>query len=59
MAQYSPLFFPELNGLTSGVNPPGVYTTNNATTLYFQRMLYQRAMSVFDWTIPEEWDKNF
>ena len=59
MAQYSPLFFPELNGLTSGVNPPGVYTTNNATTIYFQRMLYQRAMSVFDWTIPEEWDKNF
>ena len=59
MAQYSPLFVPELNGLTSGVNPPGVYTTNNATTLYFQRMLYQRAMSVFDWTIPEEWDKNF
>lgn len=56
---YSPLFYPELNNMTSGANPPGVYTTNNATTCYYQRMLYQRAMSAFEWDVPQTWDKAY
>ena len=29
------------------------------TTAYFFRELYERAMSVFDWTIPEAWSKSY
>lgn len=56
MADYSPLFYPELNNYVSMHTPAGVHTTNDATTVYYQRMLYQRAMSVFEWEIPENWD---
>lgn len=56
---YSPLYYPALNNYTAGVNPAGVHTTNDATTFYYQRMLYQRAMSVFNWNTPATWDNSY
>ncbi len=56
---YSPLYYPALNNYTAGVNPAGVHTSGDATTFYYQRMLYQRAMSVFQWETPETWDNAY
>lgn len=56
---YSPLFEDQLNLITSSINPPGVYTSTDATTLYYQRMLFQRAMSAFDFDAPKSWDIQY
>lgn len=53
---YSPLYADQLNMLTTAVNPPGVHTSTDATTLYYQRMLFQRAMSAFEFAAPDNWD---
>lgn len=59
MDSYNPLFYPSLNMASTAVNPPGVHTSDDATTLYYQRMLYQRAMSVIEWHTPDNWDNSF
>lgn len=39
--------------------PSTFHGADNALTKYNFRYLFQRAMSVFDFTIPDEWEKNF
>jgi hypothetical protein len=56
---YQPLFYPQLNNYNASVNPAGVHTSGDATTAYYQRMLYQRAMSVFQWDTPITWDNSY
>lgn len=38
---------------------PSTVHYNDALTRYNFKYLFQRAMSVFDFTIPHEWEKNF
>lgn len=56
---YNPLYYPQLNLYEAGTAPAGVHTTDNATVLYYQRMLYQRAMSVIGVDMPETWDRAY
>lgn len=39
--------------------PSTVHATNDATTRFFERELFQRSISRFDFVFPETWDKNF
>lgn len=45
--------------LYSSVSPSTVHVSNSMMARYFRRYLLQKAMSVFDWTVPEEWDKDY
>ena len=36
-----------------------MHCQNAALSQYFQRYLLQKAFSVFEWTLPESWDKNY
>ena len=42
-----------------GLRSPSGTVENDLTTWYFFRCLYQRALSIVDFTLPEEWNKNY
>lgn len=54
-----PFMYDHINAATSQVNPSTMHASNNALTIYFARYLTQKAVSVFEWTIPEEWGRDY
>ena len=40
-------------------SPSTIHTKNTRLRRYFRKYLLQKAMSVFKWTLPEEWDKDY
>ena len=44
------------NGMQS---PSTIHVKNTAIRAYFFKYLFQKAISVFKWNIPEEWDKDY
>lgn len=55
----APYMYDHINAATSQVNPSTMHASNNALTLYFARYLTQKAVSVFEWTIPENWGRDY
>ena len=53
-----PVFYDHANVVESHRKPYGVHALDNHLTRYYQRYLLQKAMSVFEWTLPEAWEKN-
>ena len=47
------------SALYSSVSPSTVHVSNSYLAHYFRRYLLQKAISVFEWDIPAEWDKDF
>lgn len=47
------------NLLTSFVNPGSVKLHSNYTSAYFRKYLFEKAISVFKWTLPEQWDRDY
>ena len=47
------------NIIDSMSNPSGVVVTNSQTAAFFRRYLIQKAMSVFEWKLPENWNKSY
>ena len=45
--------------LYSSISPSTVHVNNTYLSRYFRRYLLQKAISVFDWVIPEWWDKDY
>lgn len=41
------------------MEPSHIHVKNTQVANYFKRYLFKRAISVFDFTLPEEWDKNY
>lgn len=39
--------------------PTTVHVQNNATATYFRRYLLEKAISVFKWDLPKEWNKDY
>ena len=60
---YSPNDMPVFSGveqlLYSSVSPSTVHVSNTGIAFFFRRYLIQKVFSVFEWTIPEEWDKDY
>ena len=61
-ALYAPLNYDKLNTINNCQLPPGVHTSTDATTAYYQRMLFQRVSShieILGSEIIDNWDKNY
>lgn len=52
---YFPLNYEKINIGAGTYNPSPVKSYNNITFNYWYRWLFQRATSVFDFTLPDEW----
>lgn len=55
---YFPLNYEKINIGAGTYNPSPVKAYNNLTFNYWYRWLFQRATSIFDFTLPEEWQGN-
>lgn len=54
-----PIYYNYLNAANSRVSPSTVHCSNNSMAAYCRRYLLQRAISVFKWTLPESWSKDY
>lgn len=52
-----PVFYDHANSIMSRQKPYSVFTQDNKLAWYYQRYLLQKAMSVFEWELPENWTK--
>ena len=52
-----PVYYDHANSIMSRQRPFKVFTQNNGLAWYYQRYLLQKAMSVFEWDLPENWTK--
>lgn len=59
MSNYTPAAYGEIMGYNSQISPSTVHVKNTALARFFKRYLLQEAMSVFDWTMPESWDRAY
>lgn len=55
----APYSYEFINEYNSQVSPSTVHVKNTGLARFFKRYLLQEAMSVFDWKLPETWDKNY
>lgn len=59
MSNYIPADYDLINIYNSVRSPSTVHVKNNRLRKYFQKYLLQKAISVFKWTLPEEWDRDY
>ena len=52
---YTPLNYEQINTLAGLYHPSNVKSFNNQTFQFWERALYQRALSVIDFTLPDKW----
>lgn len=55
----APFDYQTLNYYNAVRSPSTIHTKNTRLRRYFRKYLLQKAMSVFKWTLPEEWDKDY
>lgn len=55
---YYPLNYEQINVAAGTYNPSMVKAYNNATFAFWERSLFQRAFSVLEFELPEEWQGN-
>lgn len=56
--QYTPLNYNQINAAAGLYNPSMVKSFNNKTFAFWERSLFQRACSVLDFELPENWQGN-
>lgn len=52
---YKPFNYEQLNCIEGGYTPSSVHTRNNKAFAFWERALFQRAISVIDFTLPDTW----
>lgn len=57
--RYVPKTYDEISAYNGALSPSTVHIKNTVLAQFFKRYLLQEAMSVFDWTMPEQWDKAY
>ena len=55
---YIPINYEQINNINSAYIPSNVKYVNTLVFNFWQRSLYQRAISVIDIKVPEEWEGN-
>lgn len=55
----APIYYDHANAAISTNNPNSIHTQNTNLTAYFRRYLLQKAISVFEWTLPDNWNRDF
>lgn len=54
-----PAGYDVINLYNSSFSPSTVHVKNTALQRYFRKYLIQKAISVFKWTLPDEWDEDY
>lgn len=54
-----PLFYAADNFIQSAYNPSYYHVKNTTINRYFKRILYNKLMSIFEFEVPENWDRDF
>ena len=54
-----PASYEVINLYNSSFSPSTVHVKNTGLQRYFRKYLLQKAISVFKWTLPEEWDEDY
>ena len=54
-----PADYDQINLYNSDFSPSTVHVQNARLTRFFRKYLLQKAISVFKFTIPEEWDSDY
>lgn len=54
-----PYDYQTMNYYNAQRSPSTVHCKNTRLRRYFRKYLFQKAISVFKWTIPEAWDKDY
>lgn len=55
----SPYNYEFINTYNSTMSPSTVHVKNTGLSRFFKRYLLQEAFSVFEWQLPDNWDKNY
>ena len=48
-----------INIFNSSFSPSSIHVKNTALQRFFRRYLFQKAISVFKWTLPETWNRDY
>lgn len=59
MINGAPYYYNYINAETSQVTPSTVHVKDSCLCRYFTKYLLQKAMSVFEWDLPETWNKDY
>ena len=59
MGNSLPVLYDYINAYNAQRNPSTVHASNTGLSLYFQRYLMQKIFSVYEFSIPDEWDKDY
>lgn len=59
MINGAPFYYNYINAETSQVTPSTVHVKDSGLCRYFTKYLLQKAMSVFEWDLPETWNKDY
>ena len=55
----APYLYDYRNAVISQVEPSTVHARDSVIKLYWQRWLMQKAISLFTWTFPDNWDRDY
>ena len=55
----APYSYDSINTAAAQVSPGTIHSQNTALVAYYRRYLFDRAISVFKWKIPEGWNKTY
>ena len=59
MSNLIPADYDMINLYNAKRSPSTVHVKNSRLRKYFQKYLLQKAISVFKWNLPDEWDKDY
>ncbi len=59
MINGAPYYYNYINAETSQIAPSTVHVKDSGLCRYFTKYLLQKAMSVFEWDLPETWNKDY
>ena len=59
MSNFIPADYDLINMYNAARSPSTVHVKNSRLRKYFQKYLLQKAISVFKWTLPNEWDQDY
>lgn len=55
----APFFYEQKNRIISQDQPGLIHCSDNTLFVYFQRYLIQKAISIYEWELPETWETNY
>lgn len=55
----APYLYDYVNSYNGAIDPSTVHIKNTGLNRYFQKYLLQKALSVFKWDLPENWDRTY